>query len=123
MTNGSTRSCRCSKASRTARDGRSCCTGSKGSGTATSPRTWECPEGQHVLVRDGLIAEISDRPIPPGDAQVIDIGGRTLMPGMIDAHVHAYASDVDFQKVGSAGEPYRTAHATRMLGHALDCGF
>src|SRR3546814_14985381 len=22
-----------------------------------------------------------------------------------------------------AGDPYRTAHAARMLGHALDCGF
>jgi imidazolonepropionase-like amidohydrolase len=83
----------------------------------------ECPEGQHVLVRDGLIAEISDRPIKAADAQVIDVGGRTLMPGMIDAHVHAYASDVNVQKVDAAGDPYRTAHAARMLGYALDCGF
>jgi imidazolonepropionase-like amidohydrolase len=83
----------------------------------------DCPEDQHVLVRDGLISEISDKPIKASDAQVVDVGGRTLMPGMIDAHIHAYASDVDFQRVGSAGEPYRTAHAARMLGHALDCGF
>ena len=45
------------------------------------------------------------------------------MPGLIDAHVHAYACDVSVQKIDSAGEPYRTAHAMRMLGHALDCGF
>jgi imidazolonepropionase-like amidohydrolase len=42
---------------------------------------------------------------------------------MIDCHIHAYASDVNFKKVDLAGEPYRTAHASRMLGHALDCGF
>ena len=45
------------------------------------------------------------------------------MPGLIDAHMHAYASDVSVQKVEALGEPYRTAHAVRMLGHALDCGF
>jgi imidazolonepropionase-like amidohydrolase len=67
--------------------------------------------------------EVADKPIKSADAERIDLGGRTLMPGLIDAHVHAYASDVSVQKVDSAGEPYRTAHAIRMLGHALDCGF
>jgi imidazolonepropionase-like amidohydrolase len=37
--------------------------------------------------------------------------------------MHAYASDVSVQKIEALGEPYRTAHAVRMLGHALDCGF
>jgi imidazolonepropionase-like amidohydrolase len=45
------------------------------------------------------------------------------MPGLIDAHLHAYCSDVSMQKIEAIGEPYRTAHAIRMLGHALDCGF
>lgn len=46
--------------------------------------------GISVLVRDGLIAELSDGQIlPPDDATVIDAGGRTLMPGLIDAHWHA----------------------------------
>jgi len=83
----------------------------------------DCAEGQQVLIRDGLILEISSRVLAGADARVIDVGGRTLMPGLIDAHMHAYASDVAVQKVDLAGEPYRTAHAVRMLGHALDCGF
>ena len=83
----------------------------------------ECPEGMSVLIENGTIREVADRPVKSADAQRIDLGGRTLMPGLIDAHVHAYASDVSVQKVDSAGEPYRTAHAIRMLGHALDCGF
>jgi len=83
----------------------------------------DCAEGQQVLIRDGQIREISSKVLATADAQVIDVGGRTLMPGLIDAHVHAYASDVAVQKVDLAGEPYRTAHAVRMLGHALDCGF
>jgi imidazolonepropionase-like amidohydrolase len=83
----------------------------------------ECAEEMQVLVEAGVIREVSDRPINTSDAHVIDIGGRTLMPGLIDAHIHAYFSDVNWQKVNSAGEAYRTAHAARMLGFALDCGF
>ncbi len=83
----------------------------------------DCPEGMELLVADGLIQEVSARPITAPRARVIDAAGCTLMPGLIDAHLHAYCSDVSMQKVESIGEPYRTAHAIRMLGHALDCGF
>jgi imidazolonepropionase-like amidohydrolase len=83
----------------------------------------ECAEGMGVLIEDDAIREVSDKPIKASAARVIDVGGRTLMPGLIDAHIHAVASDVSVQRVDSAGEPYRTAHAARMLGHALDCGF
>jgi imidazolonepropionase-like amidohydrolase len=41
-----------------------------------------------VLVKDGLIASVSATPIERGDATVVDVGGRTLMPGLIDAHAH-----------------------------------
>jgi len=84
----------------------------------------DCPSGMQLLVEDGTIREVSDKPIQAtADARRIDVGGRTVMPGLIDAHIHAYASDVNVQKVDLAGDPYRTAHAVRMLGHALDCGF
>jgi imidazolonepropionase-like amidohydrolase len=83
----------------------------------------ECAEGMHVRIADGLIQEVSARPIKPGDAQVIEAKDGTLMPGMIDAHTHAYACDVSVQKIDAIGSAYRTAHAVRMLGHALKCGF
>jgi imidazolonepropionase-like amidohydrolase len=83
----------------------------------------ECTGGADVLVEDGLIREVSDRPLQSAAAQVIDVQGRTLMPGLIDAHVHVYASDVNVQRLEAHGEAYRTAHAIRMLGHALACGF
>jgi imidazolonepropionase-like amidohydrolase len=46
-------------------------------------------EGMSVLVQGGLIADVVQGPItPPVGATVIDAGGRTLMPGLIDAHWH-----------------------------------
>lgn len=45
----------------------------------------------HVLVRGNKIERISSTPIVsdrPADAVVIDGGGRTLMPGLIDNHWH-----------------------------------
>jgi imidazolonepropionase-like amidohydrolase len=83
----------------------------------------DCAEGMFVRVADGLIQEISAQPIAAPGALVIDVAGRTLMPGLIDAHVHAFASDVVVQRVEALGEAYRTAHAVRMLKHALSCGF
>jgi imidazolonepropionase-like amidohydrolase len=76
-----------------------------------------------VLVEGNLIREVSDGPVKSKNARVIDVGGRTLMPGLIDAHMHAYASDVNMFKVESSGTAYRTAHAVKMLGFQLDCGF
>lgn len=43
----------------------------------------------NVLVRGNLIDTISTDPIEADGAEIIDGGGRTLMPGLIDAHWHA----------------------------------
>lgn len=46
----------------------------------------------HVLVRGNKIETISTQPIAVdrrADTRIIDGGGRTLMPGLIDAHWHA----------------------------------
>ncbi|HEY2465887.1 MAG TPA: amidohydrolase family protein, partial [Steroidobacteraceae bacterium] len=42
-----------------------------------------------VLVRDNKIEKISSASIPANGAELIDGGGRVLMPGLIDAHWHA----------------------------------
>ena len=41
-----------------------------------------------VLVKDKFIHSVSSEPIEPGGAMVIDVAGKTLMPGLIDAHAH-----------------------------------
>src|SRR6516162_5917150 len=46
----------------------------------------------YVLVRGNVIEKISTTPLPTdrrADTTLIDGGGRTLMPGLIDAHWHA----------------------------------
>lgn len=53
-------------------------------------------EDANVLVVGNLIAEVSTEPLTPDDARIIDGQGRTLMPGLIDAHVHLlYSSTPD----------------------------
>jgi imidazolonepropionase-like amidohydrolase len=83
----------------------------------------ECSEGASVLIEDGTIREVSDRTIKSNTAQRIDVAGKTLMPGLIDLHIHAYFSDFNAQVVDARDAPYRTAYAVKKLGHALDCGF
>jgi imidazolonepropionase-like amidohydrolase len=43
-----------------------------------------------VLVRGNKIAEAGASVAHPGGAKVIDLGSATLMPGLIDAHVHLF---------------------------------
>ena len=46
----------------------------------------DCPEGMYLHVSDGVIQELSAKPISTSGARVIDVGGRTVMPGLIDDH-------------------------------------
>jgi imidazolonepropionase-like amidohydrolase len=80
--------------------------------------------GAQVLVADGVIQEVSDRTIPPADdAEVVDLAGRTLMPGLIDAHVHIWATDLDILKLITRRTEYLAAFAYRSLAAMLDRGF
>jgi imidazolonepropionase-like amidohydrolase len=83
----------------------------------------DCPENMQVLVEGGTIREVSSTPISAAGAHAIDVGGRTLMPGLIDAHIHAYAASMSIRELSLMSEAYRMAFAIKMLGFALDCGF
>jgi imidazolonepropionase-like amidohydrolase len=75
-----------------------------------------------VLVEDGEIKLVTRDPIAVEGAQVVDCTGKTLMPGLIDNHVHIYAESLKL----SPPEPpmsYRAQYANRFLSHILGCGF
>ena len=55
----------------------------------------ELLDGADILIEDREIKEISNRPLKSASAQEINLGGRFLMPGLIDAHFHAYAAHVN----------------------------
>ncbi len=49
-------------------------------------------ESADVVVRDGRIDAVGRGIARPADLPVVDGHGRTLLPGLIDAHVHAYGT-------------------------------
>jgi len=57
-------------------------------------------ERASVLVEDGRIVEVDEL---PHDESAVDVGGRTIMPGLIDAHAHL-SSDV-FRSPGFGPPP------------------
>ena len=52
-------------------------------------------EGADVLVRDGRIAAVGTGLEAPRGVRVMDLTGRHVMPGIIDAHSHAALSSVN----------------------------
>lgn len=59
-------------------------------------------EPMHVLIENGVIAQISASPIQHSDGvTVINGTGRTLMPGLIDVHVHLVFSSLSTSEMAS----------------------
>ena len=76
----------------------------------------------NVVVEGERIASVSDAP-PPPDAQTVDCGGRVLMPGLIDAHIHAYCYDMNVNRLERLPATMYAHHAANMLRDMLDRGF
>ena len=87
------------------------------------PEQDEILPGHSLLVEDGTIREVSDRAIAAPDAAVMDCAGQTLMPGLIDSHVHVVLSEVFIRKLEDMPLTLMTAYAARSLEGMLDRGF
>ena len=79
----------------------------------------------NVLIKDGIIARISAAPIAVdanAKVRIIAAGGRVLMPGLIDAHWHAFMAATPQMVLMTADPNYlhhlaaRQAEATLMRG-------
>ncbi len=53
------------------------------------------PRPADVLVHNGLITAVGPDLPPPADAEVVDAGGRLVLPGFVDTHCHADATIFD----------------------------
>ncbi len=63
-------------------------------------------EGRSVLVEGKLIKALVASGDTVADADIIDCGGRTLMPGMIDAHWHSILAGISMAAAMTADVPY-----------------
>ena len=83
----------------------------------------ETREGLEVLVEGARIKEVSDRPIQAAGARLVELGGRCLMPGLIDAHFHAVAVDANLANLDAMPKSLLYQHARGLLEGALQRGF
>jgi imidazolonepropionase-like amidohydrolase len=87
------------------------------------PRWSEARGGYEVLVEGDLIKEVSAKPIKAPQAQVVDCGKRTLMPGLIDCHVHVFLVEVNIRFLENMPLTLLTARAADLMKGMLNRGF
>lgn len=80
-------------------------------------------DGIDVLVEDGRIIEVSEHPIHAAAAKRIDLHGKTLMPGLIDCHLHVVSTTVDGSANTLAPSSLIALKAGRILETILQRGF
>jgi imidazolonepropionase-like amidohydrolase len=87
------------------------------------PDNSELRGGHEILIEGEKVREVSDRPITSQSAAVIDCGGRTVMPGLIDCHVHVFLSEVAIRRLEDIPLTLMTARAAVLMRNMLDRGF
>jgi len=84
---------------------------------------------QTVVIRGNHIVSVGDQLQAPADAQVIDLGSATLLPGLIDTHTHIFLQGEDPAEGGydiqllKYPASFRAARATVSARRALEQGF
>jgi imidazolonepropionase-like amidohydrolase len=82
--------------------------------------------GATVVVEGDRIAAVAEGPVATRpDDRVVDLAGRTLMPGLVSCHFHASYDNITIQPEPLGVEKpagYLTLVAARNLRTALECG-
>jgi len=87
------------------------------------PREPELAAGIEILVEGDRVKEVSDRPIRAGGADRIDIGNRTIMPGLIDGHLHIFLPEVNIGYLEAMPLTLLAVHGAVALRDTLRRGF
>lgn len=77
----------------------------------------------HLVIEQGCVQEIDTGPVRGSAGHRIDAGGHVVMPGLIDAHVHAMAVTGDFVRLAQLPPYYVAARAGAVLKNMLMRGF
>jgi imidazolonepropionase-like amidohydrolase len=83
----------------------------------------EIVRDRSVLVIDQSIAEVGGQELAADEARIIDLHGLTLMPGLIDSHVHVTAVTADLAALAEWPPTYVTARSAQILTGMLGRGF
>ena len=83
----------------------------------------DCLAGAQVLVEGHIIREVSDKPIRFEADHVLDLAGRTIMPGLIDAHVHVCTPTFSLRDNDHMLPTLMASHAGSILTGMLRRGF
>ena len=77
----------------------------------------------YVLLEGDRITSIS-RERPEGEIdRTLDLRGKVIMPGLIDAHFHAYATEANFIKLEALPITYVAQQGRHLVENALKRGF
>lgn len=76
-----------------------------------------------IRIEDGLIVGLGASRPSSVDSTVISAHGKTVLPGLIDAHFHAYAVGLEGGVIESLPMSYIALAASRRLAAALGRGF
>jgi imidazolonepropionase-like amidohydrolase len=76
-----------------------------------------------VVVEGDRIVAVERTPGQSITGDVVDVRGKTLMPGLIDAHCHVLGSSLKVTDIETHPMTYVASYGSKMLGHALDSGF
>ena len=83
----------------------------------------ELSDRSGILLADGEIKEISAGAAGSGSDHVIDADGRTVMPGLIDNHIHVYIPTLDTTAFSRMPDTYIAQYANVFLNATLQRGF
>ncbi len=85
----------------------------------------DAPVDALVVVVDGRVEQVGGdlRDLTVGVDQVLDAAGSTVLPGLIDAHFHAYATSLALRAIEGRSLSYTAIAGARRLGAALSRGF
>lgn len=74
-----------------------------------------------VVIENGRIVDMGPR-LSAINAVQVELAGQTLMPGIIDAHVHVYASELNLTSNMRRPWTYLAQYANGFLGNMLSYG-